>query len=185
MLSHENLKAQKCVLCPFETNTVYDLQNHVKRVHFATKTYECLEPGCKKSFKRRCDMENHRKSVHSKIKIYVKCPTCDVIVLEKGLQSHMINRHSEKAMKKPFVCTICGKAERYEKNLQRHYESVHDPQDRGISYECPECSQTFFRRRDLTAHSFEHFTGTIHECGECGNKYKSKKDLTNHVSKFY
>lgn len=181
-LSHENLKEQKCPECPFATNAPYDLKNHIKRIHYPTKEYFCPEAGCGKLFKRRCDMENHRKSVHSTIRVYVKCPTCDVIVLEKGLQSHIINRHSEKATKKPFVCQVCGKAERYEKNLQRHYEAVHEPVDRGITYACSDCPQTFFRRRELTAHSFEHFQGTVHTCGECGNKYKSKKELTNHVS---
>lgn len=181
-LSHENLKTQKCDQCSFATNALYDLKNHVKRIHQATKDYFCPVEICGKAFKRRCDMENHRKSVHSEIKVYVKCPTCDVIVLEKGLQSHMINRHSEKALQKPHICPLCGKAERYEKNLQRHYEAVHEPGDRGITYHCNECEQTFFRRRELTAHSFEHFKGTIHQCEECGNKYKSKKELTNHVS---
>lgn len=181
-LSHENLKTQKCSHCSFATNAPYDLKNHIKRIHQSTKDYSCPVADCEKAFKRRCDMENHKKSVHSEIKVYVKCPTCDVIVLEKGLQSHMINRHSEKALQKPFVCPLCGKAERYEKNLQRHYEAVHEPGDRGIIYPCTECEQTFFRRRELTAHSFEHFRGTVHQCPECGNKYKSKKELTNHVS---
>ena len=183
-LSHDNLKTQKCSECSFATNASYDLKNHIKRIHQATKDFVCYEKNCGKAFKRRCDMENHRKSVHSEIRVYVKCPTCNVIVLEKGLQSHMINRHSEKALLKPFICSICGKAERYEKNLQRHYEAVHEPGDRGIVYQCNECKQTFFRRRELTAHSFEHFNGNVHECEECGNKYKSKKELTNHVSRF-
>jgi KRAB domain-containing zinc finger protein len=181
-LSHENLREQRCDLCEFATNSPYDLKNHIKRIHEARKDFICPEEGCEKGFKRKCDMENHRKSVHSSFKVYVKCPTCDVIVLEKGLQSHMINRHSEKAQLKPFICPVCGKAERYEKNLTRHFAAVHDPTDRGVTYPCPECSQIFYRRRDLTAHSFEHYEGLIHECGECGNKYKSKKELTNHVS---
>lgn len=181
-LSHQNLKLQKCDHCSFATNAPSDLKNHVKRIHSATKEFECTEAGCNKAFKRRCDMENHRKSVHSSFKVYVKCPSCDVIVLEKGLQSHMINRHSEKAQHKPFVCYICGKRERYEKNLQRHYESVHEPKDRGVVYACPDCTETFFRRRDLNAHSFEHFKGVIHSCTDCSNKYKTKKELTNHVS---
>lgn len=181
-LSHQNLKLQKCELCSFATNAPSDLKNHIKRIHSATKDFVCTEAGCNKAFKRRCDMENHRKSVHSNFKVYVKCPSCEVIVLEKGLQSHMINRHSEKALHKPFVCMHCGKRERYEKNLQRHYESVHEPKDRGVVYACPDCTQTFFRRRDLNAHSFEHFKGVIHSCTECGNKYKTKKELTNHVS---
>lgn len=181
-LSHANLKNQKCPECSFATNAPYDLKNHIKRVHNASKDFVCEVPGCSKGFKRRCDRENHRKSVHTPVKIYVKCPTCDVIVLEKGLQSHMINRHSERALNKPFVCRLCGKAERYEKNLLRHYEAVHEPVDRGVTYTCNECSKTFYRRRELTAHSFEHFTGVVHECEECGNRYKSKKELTNHVS---
>lgn len=181
-LSHENLKSQRCPYCSFATNAPYDLKNHIKRIHEATKDYPCVEEGCKKAFKRRCDMENHRKSVHSHIKIYVKCPKCEVIVLEKGLQSHIINRHSERALKKPYVCKICGKAERYEKNLQRHFEAVHEPTDRGVRYPCPECQQVFFRRRELNAHSFDHYLGQIYECQLCLNKYKTKKELTNHVS---
>lgn len=185
MLSHENLKSQKCALCDFATNTLYDLKNHFRRIHQASKDFECTEKNCGKTFKRRCDMENHRKSVHTLFKVYVKCPVCDVIVLEKGLQSHMINRHSDKASQKPYKCNYCGKAERYEKNLQRHIESVHEPADRGVTYHCDKCPASFYRRRELTAHSFEHFNGTIYPCTLCDNKYKSKKELTNHVSLFY
>jgi len=180
-LSHENLKNCKCPHspCTFATNTTYDLKNHIKRIHLMTvKTHACTE--CDKSFKRRCDMENHRKTVHCTVKVYVKCPVCSIIVLEKGLQSHIINRHSEKAQKKPYVCDICGKSERYQKNLQRHYESVHEPASRGVVYQCPECPESFYRRRELTSHSFVHFTGKIHDCKTCGNRYKSKKELTNH-----
>lgn len=182
MLSHENLKSQKCALCDFATNTLYDLKNHFRRIHQASKDFECTEKNCGKTFKRRCDMENHRKSVHTLFKVYVKCPVCEVIVLEKGLQSHMINRHSEKSTLKPYKCSYCGKAERYEKNLIRHIESVHEPADRGVTYHCDKCPLSFYRRRELTAHSFIHFSGTIYQCTLCDNKYKSKKELTNHVS---
>lgn len=129
--SHENLKEYKCQheSCTFETNSPYDLNNHVKRIHNPTRPYGCNL--CDKKFKRRCDMINHKKSVHTEVRTYVKCPVCETIILEKGLQSHMINRHSEKALQKPYECSICGKRERYEKVLQRHYYAVHEPKDRG------------------------------------------------------
>ena len=59
-LSHENLKSQQCPQCPFATNAPYDLKNHIKRAHFPSKDFDCPEDNCDKSFKRRCDMENHR-----------------------------------------------------------------------------------------------------------------------------
>lgn len=178
--SHENLREFKCTHgdCCFETNSPYDLNNHVKRVHNPTRVHKCTD--CDKLFKRRCDMINHRSAVHSDVRCYVKCPVCTTIVLEKGLQSHIINRHSEKAQVKPFECDICGKRERYEKALQRHYFAVHEPKNRGVVYQCPECEATFYRRRDATAHSFDHYKGDIYECQSCHNKYKSRKELTNH-----
>lgn len=178
--SHDNLKEYKCGTenCSFETNSPYDLNNHIKRMHNPVRPYACTI--CKRAFKRRCDLKNHIDTVHTNIKTYVKCEICEAIVLERGLSSHMINRHSEKAKYKPFVCTICGKSERYEKNLQRHYDAVHEPKDRGVIYSCPDCPEQFNRRRELTAHSFVHFEGTVYTCNICGNKYKSKKELTNH-----
>jgi hypothetical protein len=178
--SHENLKEYKCphVYCRYETNSPYDLNNHIKRIHNPTKPFEC--PNCDKKFKRRCDMVNHNSSVHSDIKTYVKCPVCNKIILERGLQSHMINRHSEKAQLKPFECSICGKRERYERALQRHIDAVHEPKDRGVIYQCPECPASFYRRRDMNMHSFEHYSGDVFKCATCGNQYKSKKELTNH-----
>jgi KRAB domain-containing zinc finger protein len=178
--SHENLREHKCLIdgCKFETNSPYDLNNHIRRIHNPTRDHECSE--CNKRFKRRCDMENHKKNVHTIVKTYVKCPICTTIVLEKGLQSHIINRHTEKAEHKPFECKLCGKRERYEKALQRHHEAVHEPKNRGVLYECGHCAQTFNRRRDANLHSFTHYTGTIYECIICGNKYKSRKELTNH-----
>lgn len=178
MKSHENLKENKCEICPFKTNSPYDLSNHVKRMHNATRPFECQR--CEKKFKRRCDLNNHNESIHSGIKTYVKCPQCDVIVLEKGLHSHILNRHSEKGLARPYVCVLCGKKERYEKNLQRHYDSVHDPKSRGVTYACNKCDAFYYRRRDLTAHSFIHYKGVIHVCKTCGNQYKTKKELTNH-----
>lgn len=99
--SHANLKEFKCLneSCFFETNSPYDLNNHIKRIHNPTRPFKCSE--CDKKFKRRCDMINHKKSVHTNVRTYVKCPVCETIILEKGLQSHMINRHSEKAQQKP------------------------------------------------------------------------------------
>lgn len=178
--SHENLKEYKCGSenCSFETNSPYDLNNHIKRMHNPVRPFICTI--CKRAFKRRCDLKNHIETVHSEVKTYVKCEVCEAIVLERGLASHMINRHSEKAKYKPFVCTICGKAERYEKNLQRHYDAVHEPKDRGVIYQCIECHEQFNRRRELTAHSFVHFEGIVYQCNTCGNKYKSRKELTNH-----
>jgi len=145
--SHANLKEFKChnENCFFETNSPYDLNNHIKRIHNPTRPFKCSE--CDKKFKRRCDMINHKKSVHTNVRTYVKCPVCETIILEKGLQSHMINRHSEKAQQKPYECTICGKRERYEKVLQRHYFAVHEPKDRGVLYQCPDCPASFYRRR--------------------------------------
>ncbi|KAL7052389.1 hypothetical protein ACKWTF_004859 [Chironomus riparius] len=178
--SHANLKEFKCQNenCLFETNSPYDLNNHIKRIHNPTRPFKCSE--CDKKFKRRCDMINHKKSVHTNVRTYVKCPVCETIILEKGLQSHMINRHSEKAQQKPYECTICGKRERYEKVLQRHYFAVHEPKDRGVLYQCPDCPASFYRRRDATSHSFVHYEGEIFECFTCNNKYKTKKELSNH-----
>jgi Zinc finger, C2H2 type len=128
--SHENLREHKCSAegCNFDTNSPYDLKNHFKRVHEAERRFPCAD--CNKVFKRRCDMNNHRQAIHTDCRIYVKCPVCAKIILEKGLQSHIINSH-KKAEVKPFVCKFCGKAERYEKNLQRHIDAVHEPKDRG------------------------------------------------------
>lgn len=66
------------------------------------------------------------------------------------------------------------------KVLQRHYFAVHEPRNRGVIYQCPLCPQFFYRRRDVTAHSFEHYEGEIFECLVCNNKYKTKKELNNH-----
>lgn len=177
-LSHENRKGQKCDHCDFATNTLYDLRNHIKRIHMATKTFTCQS--CGKGFKRRCDMLNHHKAVHAPMKVYVKCPVCTIIILQKGLASHMNNRHSEKGKLRPFVCPVCGKAERYEKNLQRHYQSVHEPTDRGVIYQCSECPVYFYRRRELREHSFIHFNGPTFDCATCHKLFKSRKELTNH-----
>lgn len=104
--SHLNLKEYACKFdeCSFRTNSPYDLNNHMKRMHSTLRPFPCNL--CMKSFKRRCELKTHTDTVHTDLKTYVKCPMCETIVLEKGLTSHLINRHSEKAQYKPYVSNI-------------------------------------------------------------------------------
>ncbi|KAG5671649.1 hypothetical protein PVAND_001840 [Polypedilum vanderplanki] len=183
-----------CDICNANYKTKVLLSKHIKnthllemnsekhlKIHKITKAlYKC--PECDKVFKREFDVVSHQKNTHSSIKIYVKCEQCGKTILERSLKSHMINQHSEKANYKPFICEYCGKRERYEKNILRHVNSVHIPQNRGITYKCPDCPEIFFRVRDLRAHSFVHFTGKIYSCDLCNKQFKKNYDLRTHMN---
>jgi uncharacterized C2H2 Zn-finger protein len=171
----------KCTLggCGYTTNISSEYDAHLKTHHLRKKPpIKC--PKCSKVFKKQNEMTRHLNAIHSNVKTYVMCPECEKIILEQSLKSHIINQHTEIAKYKPFECKVCGKRERYQKNLDRHYNSVHDPKSRGVIYQCPDCPASFFRQRDLNTHSFEHFTGKIHTCEECNSYFKSKGELTGH-----
>lgn len=151
------------------------LEKHLISSHSTEKKFTCAT--CGKSFKKMTILKHHEE-IHNPIKIYVQCEICSTIMKVKSLKLHMAVQHGDRYKDRKHVCE-CGKAFRYEKQLDKHYKAVHEKVSRGIIYPCGDCTLVFNRRSELRIHSFEHFSGELFEC-ECGMKFKKKKLLTIH-----
>lgn len=164
-----------CDQCPKVFRTQSTLEKHNVNNHLCEKKFTCAT--CGKSFKKLTVLKQHEE-IHNPFKIYVRCEVCKSIMLLKSLKLHMEMKHGSKYQDKKFLCE-CGKAFLYSKQLDKHYEAVHEKVNRGIIYPCSDCGLVFNRRMELRNHSFDHFSGKIFECF-CGMKFKNQKLLTIH-----
>lgn len=155
------------------------LEKHIVGRHIDERNFTCSK--CAKRFKKLSVLRQHEQT-HDEIRVYVQCHVCHMMMLVKSLKLHMEIRHGDKYKEKPAICQ-CGKAFRYQKQLDKHIADVHDVVNKGAIYPCPEssCGMTFNRRQELRNHSFEHYDGKIFEC-HCGLKFKKKKLMSIHLA---
>ena len=164
-----------CDKCSKKFRSQSTLDKHVSNNHLGQRKYTCSK--CGKNFKKLTILKQHEET-HNPYKIYVQCEICLTMMQMKSLKLHMEIKHGNRYNEKRFACE-CGKAFRYEKQLEKHNEAVHEKVNRGIVYACPDCELSFSRRSELREHSFEHYTGKLFIC-ECGMKFKKQKLLTIH-----
>lgn len=180
LVSHYDIRPQICSACGMSFKSVSNLRRHESSVHAKSRDEICEI--CQKGFKTKMSLKIHQQTVHVDIKVYVNCFHCSSIMLEKNLKAHLHNIHSEEGQIKNFECENCQKLFKNEYLLRRHYESIHQPVDRGVTYKCNICDYTTTRQRELKNHELnEHFEGTIHAC-ECGKRFKNRKLLMIHMS---
>lgn len=164
-----------CDKCSKKFRSQAALEKHLESNHVSPKIFYCSN--CGKGFKKMTILKQHEE-VHNPVKLYVQCEICNTMMQVKSLKLHMEMQHGDRYKEKNFVCE-CGKAFRYEKQLQKHVNSVHNKVSRGICYPCPDCESVFNRRQDLREHSFTHFKGKVFVC-HCDMKFKTKKLLRIH-----
>ena len=92
------------------------------------------------------------------------------------IKSHKIHVDAH-ALEKPFKCSKCGLHLTNASGLKRHIRRVHDKS--GPTFDCQECSKTFFEKFDLQRHMKVHSTPKCEKCG----KNKSNKEKKTHVCK--
>lgn len=167
-----------CKVCQKIFRSQAALDKHFLNQHTGSKIFICAT--CGKGFKKQTILRQHEE-VHNPYKIYVVCEICNQMMLGRSIKLHMEVKHGDRYKEKNHICE-CGKAFRYENQLEKHREAVHEKVTRGIEYPCPDCEQTFSRRSGLREHSFEHFNGKVFYCDvlECGMKFKKRKLLTIH-----
>lgn len=171
---HQAPKFQ-CDFCGFLFRTKQALLRHMKSRH--NKEFSIACSTCGKNVKKE-SLKAH-EATHNPVKIYVKCEVCHKLMQMKNLKLHIEMRHGDRYKEKNFICE-CGKAFRYEKQLNKHIEQVHKKVNLGKIYECEGCDFSTTRLNALRLHSFEHYSGPVFECAICKQKFKTKKLLKLH-----
>ncbi|CEP16093.1 hypothetical protein [Parasitella parasitica] len=87
-------KLHKCPLCSHVSKRRYNLWTHVKTHNKdRIKEFDCLHPGCPKSFDRRHDRDRHLATVHRGERSF-NCPDCKSVFSRRdALSRHLIQKH--------------------------------------------------------------------------------------------
>ena len=103
---------------------------------------------CKNMFASLEDLNSHFKSNH-------KCNKCKKVFFNLEIHKYIHRRkytltsiNTEKRIRPPVTCNICGKKFAHRGNLNAHLSSHSDNK----TYECVKCSNTYKRKSSLIRH---------------------------------
>ena len=84
-----------------------NLALHIIRRHEETpRIYKCPRRGCKKTFKTKRNLRQHRNMVHTHHARVFKCPHCEYAATSRfTLQAHIANIHPDPG---GYPCPHCG-----------------------------------------------------------------------------
>lgn len=97
---------------------------------------------------------------------------------------HKLRAHVPENLAKPAVtypCSLCPKDFKWRATRDLHLERDH-PNGQIEIHKCLKCKKGFNTKKDLTEHSFIHFTGVVHHCDfpDCTFKFQLLYKLTKH-----
>uniref|UniRef100_A0A670ZJZ8 Zinc finger protein 467 n=1 Tax=Pseudonaja textilis TaxID=8673 RepID=A0A670ZJZ8_PSETE len=85
---------------------------------------------------------------------------------------------SQPPEEKPFLCSDCGKAFAWRKNLASHQRLHSHAGQRPFA--CPLCGRAFSRKSHLARHEAVHTGLRPHACTQCPRRFSSKTNLVRH-----
>ena len=143
---------------------------HVNRTHATQhKTFVC--DVCGKRFKYKHNLRKHMNT-HTTAPPYV-CPTCGKGVfgcIEDHKQSHLKT--------KDHICSKCGNAFKFKRNLKRHGNSCSGPKLN--AHVCSTCGKIFTRKCLLTEHLRAHKPAE-YVCDVCGKSFRWRSSYHKHT----
>ena len=164
----------RCDTGPWHSAIV--LRKHIAESHGQVVTI-CDICGC--ALKSKYYLEDHKKSVHEKVKNY-SCTYCGKVFASKStLNGHVGRMHETLARK--FKCDKCDFSCLEPNKLKIHESAVHA---KNIRYECHICKYFSFRKTGLQNHiKVVHEKYRPHKCDICDMAFTYKRDKLKHMAK--
>ncbi|GMT00618.1 hypothetical protein PENTCL1PPCAC_22792 [Pristionchus entomophagus] len=169
LISHLVTDMLPCQMCNDEFNTSVELNRHRRLKHSDNAMSEaliCCYNGCGEILSP-LDLYIHQSS-HKYERI-----------LQRKIDA--ARKKSEKSLKpviRPHICSICEKAFRRPKELERH-EAVHSE---NRNFKCAFCPMQFRHENVLQSHEKLHKkTNKVHKCRICNHNFNSRYNLHRHL----
>lgn len=122
---HQQCQSQPILRPPYKNVLTHkgDTNNHIDRLRtFKEFLFPCNL--CKKWFKQKNSLTQHRRDVHNKKPLPFRCQECDEGFRKNShLKQHQISAHDQKP---PFNCKYCNKSFLRRKKLNRHQRNTHE-----------------------------------------------------------
>ncbi|ELU00326.1 hypothetical protein CAPTEDRAFT_145894, partial [Capitella teleta] len=162
-----------CSVCNFVADHVYIIKRHMAR--HSEKGSECEI--CGKKFTRRAHLNRHLR-IHDPEKPF-KCPHCEY----RGCEKSDITKHITIHEAPKYVCEICNKAFRHQKNKDLHVKRHKGQKD----YKCGVCDFYGYTFTDIRKHIERKHSDTRHlYCANCLAYFKNETTYkVNHNALFF
>jgi len=150
------------------------IENIMQREEFVEtkkKTFNCNI--CKKRFKLKLDLNNHRL-LHDKLNDNSRPYVCDICGKGYAKRCVMYTHKKRHSNKKPFECPICKKSFQIKGDMTSHQSSRR--------YRCGICGLEFYWKDAVKRHELSH--GAVSEklftCQTCGKRFFTNARLRYH-----
>ena len=175
----ENLKEFRCDKCENSLVTWHSaaaLRKHIAEAHNLILTICEI---CGALLKSKYYLEDHKKSVHEKLKNFA-CNYCGKVFASKSTLNGHVGRMHEKFARK-FKCDKCDFTSLEPNKLKIHEQAIHQ---KSVRYECQLCKYFSYRKTGLQNHiKVVHEKYRPHRCDICEMTFTYKRDKLKHMLK--
>ncbi|XP_055550442.1 zinc finger protein 436-like [Wyeomyia smithii] len=175
LLTHTKEKHFNCKICSKAFSRSDHLAIHESTFHSQERPFACEL--CEKSFKRMEHLRTHVESKHSDSEIVKKREFCNIC--NKGFSSVRYLETHKKIHNQQRVsdCKYCDKNFANKTEQRQHMKLEHQ---KGTTFLCSECGQSFMRNDYLLVHMRRHNGIKPYKCKFCSKAFPRATDLRVH-----